>query len=124
MTTKKFLQWGGIVLLALGIIGFIAPNIGGKALYFDRYENWAHTILGIVALLAAYRASESTQRTLTGIVGVVAIVVGVWGFFRAGSPSPNFFGANLENPIDNLLHVVVGIWAYLSMRGKPAMAMR
>ena len=123
MTPRKFLQWGGIILLLLGILGFVNFRLG-DALVFDRYENWAHTILGIVALLAAYRASESTQRTLTGIVGVVAIVVGVWGFFRAGSPSPNFFGANLENPIDNLLHVVVGIWAYLSMRGKPAMAMR
>lgn len=123
MTPKKFLQWGGIILLLLGILGFVNFRLG-DALVFDAYENWAHTILGIVALLAAYRASGSTQRTLTGIVGVVAIVVGVWGFFRAGNPSPNFFGANLENPIDNLLHVVVGIWAYLSMRGKPAMATR
>lgn len=123
MTPKLFLQWGGIVLLVLGILGIVAPNIGGKALYFDAGENWAHTILGIVALIASARLNESAQRSLVGIVGVAALFFGIWGFVVAGKPAPNFYGlTNLENPIDNLLHLVVGIWAFLAIRKTPMMA--
>lgn len=120
MNPKTFLLWGGIILVVLGVVGFLGLNLGERVLWFDVYENWTHLVLGIVALLAAYRLGESTQRTLVWIVAVVALVVGIWGFFVAGRPVPNFFGANLENPIDNLLHVVVGIWGILAARGKAA----
>lgn len=120
MNPKTFLLWGGIILVVLGILGFVNFRLG-NTLYFDAGENWAHTILGIVAILAAYRLGESAQRTLTWIVAVIALVVGVWGFFVAGRPAPNFYGANLENPIDNLLHLAVGIWGVLAARGKAAM---
>lgn len=124
MTPKLFLQWGGIILLVLGILGFIVPNIGGKVLYFDAGENWAHTILGIVAIAAAYRLNASAQRSLVIIVAIVALFFGVWGFVVAGRPAPNFYGlTNLENPLDNLVHLVVGIWAVLALRGKTGMAM-
>lgn len=121
MNPKTFLMWGGIVLLVLAVVGFLGFRIG-DTLWFDAGENWAHTILGVVAVLAAYRLTESAQRTLTWIVAIAALVAGIWGFFVAGRPSPNFFGANLET-IDNLLHVVVGIWGVLAARGKSAMKM-
>lgn len=123
MNPKTFLRWGGIILLVLGILGFIAPNIGGTLFKFWPGENWAHTILGVVALLAAYRLGESAQRTLVWIVAVVALVAGIWGFFVAGRAAPNFLGVNLDNPVDNLLHIVVGIWGVLAARGKSAMKM-
>lgn len=126
MNNKQFLLYGGIILLVLGIVGFIEGNsrLLGNALWFDNGENYAHTILGIVAIVAAYALGKSAQRTLVGIVGVVALVAGVWGFLVSGRPEPNFFGANLENPIDNLLHIVVGGWAFWAMRAEsraPAM---
>ncbi len=118
MNPKQFLMWGGVVLLVLGVLGFILPNgeLLGKNLYFDNAENWAHTVLGIVAIVASYALGASAQRTLVGIVGVVALFFGVWGFFR-----PTFDGAHLEF-LDNIIHLAVAVWAYLSMRGKPAMA--
>lgn len=122
MSPKQFLLWGGIILVVLGILGFLNFRLGG-ALYFDAGENWTHTILGIVAIAAAYRLGESAQRSLVWIVAVVALFFGIWGFVVAGRPAPNFYGlTNLENPIDNLLHLVVGIWAILAARAKPAMA--
>jgi hypothetical protein len=50
----------------------------------------------------------------------------VYGFLQAGQPVPNTFGlANLENPADNLLHLVVGAWAlYAAWRPAPEMSMR
>jgi hypothetical protein len=53
MNSKQFLQYGGIVLVLLAIVGFIVPTIGGSALYFDSAENWAHLVLGVVALVLA-----------------------------------------------------------------------
>lgn len=112
LTPKGFLQVGGIVLVVVGILGFflIGPtpeqSIFGGAWWFDAYENWAHLVIGVVALIATYSLSDAAmQKWLVGIVGIFALLAGISGFF-----SPNFLGANMENPLDNILHLVVGIW--------------
>lgn len=124
MNPKQFLMWGGVVLLVLGILGFILPNgeLLGKNLYFDSGENWAHTVLGLVAIVASYALGASAQRSLTGIVGIVTLFFGVWGFVVGGRPAPNTFGVTNLEFLDNIVHLAVAVWAYLAMRGKPAMA--
>ncbi len=123
MNSKQFLMWGGVVLLALGIIGFIAPNLLGKSLSFDNAENYAHTILGIVAIAAAYVLTAATQRTLVGIVGIVALFFGIWGFVVGARAAPNFYGVTNLEFLDNIVHLAVAAWAYLAMRGDRSMAM-
>ncbi len=116
MHPKQFLMLGGIILLALGLLGFIGFRLG-DALYFDSAENWAHTVLGIVAIAASYVLGESAQRSLVWVVGVVAVFFGIYGFI-----SPTFDGAHLEF-LDNIVHLAVAVWAYLAVRGKsPATA--
>lgn len=112
LTPKGFLQVGGIILLVVGILGFflLGPtpegSIFGEAWWFDTAENWAHLVLGIVALAAVYGMKDAaTQKGLALVVGIVALLVGIYGFF-----SPSLLGANLENPLDNILHLVVGAW--------------
>lgn len=118
MNPKQFLMWGGVVLLVLGVIGFIAPNLLGKTLYFDSGENWVHTVLGIVAIVASYALGASAQRSLTGIVAIVTLFFGVWGFVVYSRTAPNFYGyTNLEF-LDNIVHLAVAVWGYLSLRGK------
>jgi uncharacterized membrane protein HdeD (DUF308 family) len=115
---KQFLQIGGVVLLLVGILGFIGvigptpdKSLFGEAWYFDNPENWAHTILGIVALIAAFSLPAASQKMLTMLVGLLAIFFGVYNIF-----STNFLGANLESPTDMILHFAIGIWAlYASM---------
>ncbi len=122
MNPKQFLFVGGIVLLLLGILGFIGFRLG-DALYFDAGENWAHTVLGIVAIAASYTLSESSQRSLVWLVFVIALFFGIWGFVVAGRAAPNFYGrANLEF-LDNIVHLAVAVWAFLAARGKVAGAM-
>ena len=124
MNPKQFLQLGGYVLVLVAILGFIGVigpttdrSIFGEAWWFDNGENWAHLILGIVALIFAYGVkSQSMQKAITVVVGIVALVVTLSGFFAG----PNFLGANLENPLDNILHLVVGIWALWAGLKKPA----
>lgn len=109
---KQFLQWGGIVLLALGIVGYLVPNLLGDLLWFDMAENVAHTVLGIVALVLAPMQLGDLKKWIVVIVGIVALYFGVAGFLVAGNAAPNWYGVtNLENPVDNVVHLVVGIWA-------------
>lgn len=102
------------MLLLLGVLGNILPEgqILGDSWYLTSGENVAHLVLGIVALAAAYQASASQQKMLTQVVAIIALFFGIFGFFVSGNVAPNTFGlANLENPYDNLLHLLVGAWA-------------
>ena len=124
MNPKQFLQIGGVVLVLVGILGFVGiigptaeQSIFGSAWWFDNGENWAHLILGVVGLAAAYVLSVSRQKTLVMILGVVGVLVGLWSLVV----SESFLGANLENPADSLLHLVVGAWAlWASMKKQHA----
>jgi hypothetical protein len=52
-------------------------------------------------------------------VGVVALLAAVLGFLNSANPSPNVGVANLENPYDNVLHLVVAVWAFAAAFMKP-----
>lgn len=114
MNPKQFLLVGGVVLVAVGLAGFfgiIGPtaeqSIFGDNWWFDNGENWAHLILGVVGIILAYAAPAGLQALVTLLLGIVGVLVAVWGFM-IGS---DFYGANLENPADNILHLAVGLWA-------------
>ena len=114
MNPKQFLLIGGIVLLALGIVGFLGVFSDTKsAFYLDQGENVAHTGLGIIALAAAFLIPDAMlQKWLVAVVGVTALFFAVYGFMVAGNAPPNTFGiSNLESPADDVLHLVVGVWA-------------
>lgn len=120
MNPKQFLLAGGVVLVLVGLLGFfgvIGPtgeeSLFGDAWWFDNAENWAHTVLGVVAVLAGLALGAEGQKPLVVVVGVVALLVGVYGMFK-----PDLLGANLENPADTILHLVVGLWALVAGLGK------
>lgn len=127
MNPKQFLVAGGAILVLVGVLGMVGvlgptadDSIFGESWWFDSAENWAHLVIGVVALLAAFVAPASAQRPLVMIVGIVAVLVGVYNFF-----STKFLGANLQSPADLILHLVVGAWAlYASMnKGQGSMGM-
>lgn len=114
MNPKQFLQIGGAVLVLVGILGFIGvigptpdKSIFGSAWWFDNGENWAHLVLGVVGLIAAFALSAASQKYLVILLGIVGVLVGFYSLLIGQS----FLGANLENPADTLLHIVVGAWA-------------
>lgn len=128
-TPKGFLTYGGIVLLALGVIGYLGVFGETSFLWLTNGENVAHTFLGIVALAAVFvpglnKALEPLYRPIVMLVGVIALFFAVYGFYVGftGVPPLNTFDvAHLNNPADNLIHTVVAVWAYLATRS-PAMA--
>jgi len=127
-----FLTVGGAVLLLLGIVGYL--NVFSdtcSGFYLDNGENLAHTVLGAVALAAVFVPGLNTAfapyyKWIVYLVGITALFFAAYGFLNAGAASPNTFGvANLENPADNLLHLVVGVWAILAAymtKSEPMMA--
>ncbi|MBI4132644.1 MAG: hypothetical protein HY473_00895 [Candidatus Sungbacteria bacterium] len=123
MNPKQFLQIGGVVLVLIGVLGFVGligptanQSIFGLAWWFDNAENWAHLVLGIVALAAAYALGANLQRPLVMLLGIVGVLVGLYSVFYS-----NLLGANLQNPADTLLHIVVGAWAlWASWKKEPA----
>lgn len=117
MNPKQFLTIGGAVLVLLAILGWVGvigptaeDSIFGATWWFDNGENWAHVVLGVVALIAAFALPDAAQKPLVIVVGLVALAFGVFGFFQQ-----DFYRlANLENPADSVLHLVVGLWALVS----------
>ncbi len=126
MNPKQFLLIGGIVLVLVGILGSVGvlgpttdASIFGAAWWFDSAENWAHLVLGIVALILAYAAGSAVQRPVVMLLGIIGVLVGLYSFFGYQM----LLGANLENPLDSILHLAVGIWALAASWKRPAMAM-
>lgn len=126
MNPKQFLTLGGAVLVlvaVLGMIGSIGPtandSIFGATWWFDPAENWAHLVLGVVALIAAFAFPSLLQKRLVMIVGVVGILVALYNLM-----SMDLLGAHLESPADLILHLAVGVWAlFASLRASGGMAM-
>lgn len=123
LTPRGFLSVGGVVLILLGILGFVgvigptAPqSILGTFWWFDNAENVAHTVLGVVALLAVYMVKDAAiHKWLTLLVGAFALLVGLYNL----GGETLLAGANLESPADMLLHVVVGVWGLTAgLKGK------
>lgn len=120
MNPKQFLQIGGVILLLFGILGFIVPQVGGL-LTFNNAENWPHVVLGVVALVLAPLPLGELKRWVVVLVALGALFFGVAGFMVSGNPAPNFYGvAQLDNPVDNIIHIVVGIWGLLAAFNKKA----
>ena len=115
MNPRQFLLLGGIVLVLVGLLGFfgvIGPtaeqSIFGEMWWFDNAENWAHLVLGVVALVLLM-APAGLQKPVVILVGIVGLLVGLYNF-----ASESLLGANLESPADLILHLVVGIWALIA----------
>lgn len=123
MNPKQFLQIAGVVLVLLGVLGFVGvigptpdKSVLGDAWWFDNGENWAHLVLGVVALGAGFLLAENFQKLLVRVLGIVAVLVGLYSLVIG----PSFLGSNLENPLDTILHLAVGAWAILASRGGKA----
>lgn len=123
MNPKQFLQFGGAILVVLGVVGLLPVFTKANTpwFYLDTGENVTHIGLGVVAIAAAYLLTDHVmQKWLVAVVGVVALFFGVYGFVVMAAPEPNTFGiSNLESPADNILHLVVGAWAlYAAFMGR------
>lgn len=135
LTSTGFLRYGGVVLLVVGIVGYLGVFNSFEFFSLDTGENVAHTVLGIVGIAVGFGLKNAgLHRLLTIALLATAAFFTIWGLLlpsggalsNGAFATPNFYGlANLENPADSILHLVVAAWAGLAlwMEGKePAMA--
>ena len=134
-TSTGFLRYGGIVLLLVGVVGVIGIFNSFTFFSLDNGENVAHLGLGLVGVGAGFGLKNvGLHRLLTIVVFATAAIFTVWGLIlpdggalaNGAFAKPNFYGlANLENPADSILHLVVAAWAGLALwmeRKQPAIA--
>lgn len=132
LTSAGMLKAGGVVLIVLGLVGFTGVTNSFQPFFLTAGENIAHVVLGIVGLAVAYGIKDPrVHRGLVAVLAITGFAFGIWGFLLPSGMLPealtngNFYGlADLENPLDNALHIVVGIWATVAyfMDRQPAMA--
>lgn len=123
LSPKGFLLWGGIILVLLAVLGSVGilgnsvdRSVLGSFFWLDDTENILHLLFGVVALAAYFLLrDEKMQAWLVALVALIALLAAVVGFMNAGNTVDNTsvfgFGTNLENPSDDILHLVVALWA-------------
>lgn len=108
----------GVVLLAVGVLGFV-PGITSNGKLLGIFEvnavhNIIHVLSGIAAILGS--KSEAYASLYFKVFGVVYALVTVVGFI-SGTTVLGLFDVNLA---DNLLHVLIaGSALYLGFGVKP-----
>jgi hypothetical protein len=112
---KMYCQWVGIILVVLGILGYLVPG-GFLTLMFTPLHNWVHLISGVV--LAYLGFTGTAVKIGAQVFGIVYTLVGVLGFFGGGTVLNLFPVSTLYN----LIHLVVGLLGLYVGFGKAEMA--
>lgn len=101
----KMLTWIlGIVLLLIGILGFILPSPLFGLFEVDMVHNIVHILSGVVAIIAV-STSESYARLFLIVFGIIYGVVTILGFTMGG----DILGLFHANTADNYLHAGISL---------------
>jgi hypothetical protein len=87
MNIQKIAKWFGIVVLALGVLGFVPGIVSTGGLLFGVFLvsiliNLIHIIAGLVGIESAMTATAAKR--YFKIVGVIFAVLSILGFFFNG----------------------------------------
>lgn len=101
--------FGGALLVAVGLLGFVAPRIMGMHL------GGAHSVVfllsGALAVYFGLKATPAAARTFCVAFGAVYGLLGLAGFV-AGGPGYTYTiipGALVLGALDHLVHLFLGI---------------
>ena len=110
---KAWTALAGIVLVAVGLLGFISnPLVGtadGALVPTDSLHNIVHLGTGLLALGIAFATSGKTQVDATFGFGILYVVI-----FLAVVVSPNLFGL-FSTPANAVVHVIHAALAVVSL---------
>jgi len=118
MNLKSVALYAGIVILVVGLVGFVPALVpGGKVLglfLVDPFHNIVHILTGALAIVAA-KSSDKAARMYFQIFGVVYALVTVLGF----TTGTGLFGLIPTNLADNLLHLIIAaVYLYYGFGAK------
>ncbi|MEK6826552.1 MAG: DUF4383 domain-containing protein [Nanoarchaeota archaeon] len=102
-TQKTWAIIAGIVLVLIGLLGFIqSPLLGIFSV--NALHNLVHIVTGAIFLWAGFTKSKVVKQTNQWL-GVIYIAVALIGFFGLLT----FLAVNAGNDPDNWLHLILGI---------------
>lgn len=117
---KRIATIMGIVFLLVGIVGFVAPGVGG--FHLSTAHNLIHIISGAVSLYFGLAGTLSAARLFCIIFGVVYGLLGVAGFVLGKSDTPSMPGMAADDRLfkvlpgtlelgtsDHTFHILLGI---------------
>jgi hypothetical protein len=99
----------GVVLLAVGVLGFFVPHLAGA--HLSAVHNIVHLVTGGVALWFGTRGSLAAAKTFDIVFGAVYGLLGVAGFALGAPGSLNLqvIPGRLElGLVDHVIHVALG----------------
>lgn len=97
----------GLIVLAIGILGFIPNALIGRDGFFltNAAHDVVHLITGLLLLLVAYTSEETAVATFRGL-SVVYVIIALVGFFQIGAVGSGFMLDLFQiNGADNWLHL-------------------
>jgi hypothetical protein len=101
---KTYVQWVGIVLVALGLIGFVLPGfMAALSLPVTTLHNLIHLVSGAILLYLGY--TGTAVKMGAQIFGIIYTLVGLLGFIGGGT----VLGLIPVTMLYNLVHLVIGL---------------
>lgn len=114
MSAKQFCQIIGVVLILVGIVGFLVPSLG--PLVHHLHHNLIHLVSGLVLAGLGFMGSAAGQRLGAQVFGVVYGIVTIWGFLGNAHLGPVMLNLNLSYNIIHLVITGLALWAGFGKR--------
>lgn len=121
MNPKLYGKVVGVVLILVGAVGFVMPDLMGMDL--NTKHSVVHLVTGaLLAFLGFGGADEGLTKTIVLVFGVVYTALGVIGFFM--NPVLPMLAIYSSGALVNVIHLAVGLLglAAAMMGGKQAAA--
>ena len=98
----------GVVLLLVGVCGFVAPRLLGAHLFPP--HNVVHIVSGIIALYFGFAGSLSSAKIFSLVFGVVYLALGILGMALGAAPERLWHVGPLEfGQADHGIHILLGV---------------
>jgi multisubunit Na+/H+ antiporter MnhG subunit len=95
----------GVVLLLVGLLGFVKPD-GMMGLHFNTLHNTIHLVSGLLGVWAGFGKSASAPRIFAQAFGVIYTLVAIVGFAHTPGGISDLL---MLNPMYNTIHLIVGL---------------
>ena len=118
---KTILLYFGIIMLAIGILGFIpgiSTGYSGTGLLLGIFainplHNIIHILTGVVALAAVFYADGAYVRWYGLVFGIVYAVVSLVWLLQILFVDGQFLGVVPINGADNILHLAITVTTFV-----------
>lgn len=123
---ERFLLLAGGFSVIIGILGLFSlgpthqHSVFGTFLWMDNKENFFHTFMGligvgIVVITPFKKTFRPYYKHLIFIAGSIALFFSLYGSLEAYSIISPPIDFNLQHPADNILHLLLGLWAFAAI---------